>query len=341
VRAARETHLTASPFHSSIVDGHRSLARHAGKDRFEVDRVVAIDWSGRVDAAGQRRHIWAGVWTAASASKPRETVTLEAGRTRAELIAWLIELARETPRMVVGIDCCFSYPAWFLEEHGCGTVFELWEQVAAGKGEGWLDRDCADLRFWGKAGPRRHGKRPEEFCGANLHRMMRLTDIDNKITPKLLEEDPERAAKVLGITPKSPFQIGGSGSVGTGSLRAMPHLLELRAAGFRVWPFEAAALGANQPRPLLVEMYTRLLTGAVKKSNPAARKVYLAGRRRSDPLYAGLGRKVLSAAQGSEDAFDALVCTLEMVRLRAEFPVLQATQDPVLRLEGITWRPGV
>jgi hypothetical protein len=171
--------------------------------------------------------------------------------------------------------------------------------------------------------------------------MMRLTDIDNKITPKLLEEDPERAAKVLGITPKSPFQIGGSGSVGTGSLRAMPHLLELRAAGFRVWPFEAAALGANQPRPLLVEMYTRLLTGAVKKSNPAARKVYLAGRRRSDPLYAGLGRKVLSAAQGSEDAFDALVCTLEMVRLRAEFPVLQATQDPVLRLEGITWRPGV
>jgi len=171
--------------------------------------------------------------------------------------------------------------------------------------------------------------------------MMRLTDIDSKITPKLLKEDPERAAKVLGITPKSPFQIGGSGIVGTGSLRAMPHLLELRAAGFRVWPFEAAALTGKQARPLLVEMYTRLLTGAVKKSNPAARKIYLAERRKTEPLYAGLTRKVASAAQSSEDAFDALVCTLEMVRYREEFASLGATVDPVLRLEGITWRPGI
>lgn len=306
-----------------------------------VDRIVAVDWSGRVDAAGQRRHIWSGVWTATSASNPTETVTLEAGRTRSELIAWLIELARETPRMVVGIDCCFSYPAWFLEEHGCSNVFEFWRTVADGKGEEWLHRDCADLRFWGKAGPARHGKRPQEFCGEGLLRMMRHTDIDNKITPKLLLEDPIRAAKVLGITPKSPFQIGGAGSVGTGSLRAMPHLLELHAAGFRVWPFENAALSAKSPQPLLVEMYTRLLTGAVKKSNPAARKAYLADRRRSVPAYASLSRRVLRAAQSSEDAFDALVCALEMTRHRAEFPKLRATLDPTLRREGITWHPGL
>jgi hypothetical protein len=52
-----------------------------------VQRVVGIDWSGRVDAAGQRRHIWAGVWTEGK-------VTLEAGRTREEITEWLIELAR-------------------------------------------------------------------------------------------------------------------------------------------------------------------------------------------------------------------------------------------------------
>ena len=306
-----------------------------------VDRVVAIDWSGRVDAAGQRRHIWAGVWTGASEGRPREAVALTAGRTRAEVISWLSELARETPRMVVGIDCCFSYPAWFLQEHGCETVFELWRQVAEGKGEAWLHRDCADLRFWGKAGPLRHGKRPDEFCGPNLVRMMRLTDIDNKITPKLLLEEAARAAKVFGITPKSPFQIGGSGSVGTGSLRAMPHLLKLREAGFRVWPFEPAALDTKSPCPLLVEMYTRLLTGAVKKSNPLARKVYLADRRKADPTYGGLSRKVLTAASSSEDAFDALVCTLEMTRHKHEFSSLRSTTDPVLALEGVTWRPGI
>ena len=306
-----------------------------------IERVVAVDWSGRVDVAGQRRHIWAGVWTAASDANPRETVKLEGGRTRAELTSWITELARETPRMAVGIDCCFSYPAWFLKEHGCASVFDFWQAVADGKGEEWLHRDCADGRFWGKSGPARHGKRPDEFCGANLHRMMRLTDIDNKITPKLLLDDPIRAAKVLGITPKSPFQIGGSGTVGTGSLRAMPHLLELRAAGFRVWPFESAALDAKSPRPLLLEMYTRLLTGAVKKSNPAARKAYLAERRKYDPAYAALNRKVVASANSSEDAFDALVCTIEMARHRAELPGLRATQDSALRLEGITWRAGL
>ncbi len=321
----------------------RAARRSSISDRVvsTPDRIVAVDWSGRVDAAGQRRHIWAGVWTAASAACPRETVKLEAGRTRAELTGWLIELARETPRMAVGIDCCFSYPAWFLKEHGCANVFDFWQAVADGKGEEWLHRDCADDRFWGKSGRARSGKRPEEFCGQKLHCMMRLTDIDNKITPKLLRDDPVRAAKVLGITPKSPFQIGGSGTVGTGSLRAMPHLLELRAAGFRVWPFEAAALAAQNPQPLLLEMYTRLLTGAVKKSNPAARKAYLAERRKSDPAYSALSRKVLASAQSSEDAFDALVCTLEMTGHLAELPLLETTTDPTLQLEGITWRPGL
>lgn len=314
----------------------------------QVERVVAIDWSGRIDVAGQRRHIWAGVWTAGRDGKPAR-ITLEAGRTREELTTWLIVLAKQTPRMVVGVDCCFSYPAWFLKEHRCKTVFEFWRAVADGKGEDWLHRDCADERFWGKGGSKRHGKRPEEFCGDGLRRMMRLTDWDNKIAPRIAIKaaqeatglDAERAAKMFGITPKSPFQIGGSGSVGTGSLRAIPFLLQLREAGFRTWPFEAAALGGTEPRPLLVEIYTRLLTGPVAKSNAVAREAYLRERRKRDPAYAAISRSVITKAKGSEDGFDALVCAVEMARHQAEFPALRATADPVLRLEGVTWRPGV
>jgi hypothetical protein len=299
----------------------------------DLERIVAVDWSGRVDAAGQRRHIWAGVWTTGK-------VTLEAGRTREELVEWLLELTRETPRMVLSLDCCFSFPAWFLAEHGCETVFDFWRKVAGGQGERWLARECEeiarDMRFWGAP-----HKRPEEFCGENLHRSMRLTDMDNKITPKMLEGDPERAAKVRGITPKSPFQIGGSGSVGTGSLRAMPSLLRLHQEGFRVWPFESSRLNVAKPQPLLVEMYTRLMTGAVKKSNAEARKSYLAAKKKTDALYTGLSRGVVTKALGSEDAFDALVSVLEMVRWRHELGGLKATKDEVLRLEGITWRPGI
>jgi hypothetical protein len=299
----------------------------------ELERVVAVDWSGRVDKAGQRRHIWAGIWTAGK-------VTLEAGRTREELVEWLIALAKETPRMVVSLDCCFSFPAWFLTEHGCATVFDFWRKVAEGQGERWLARECKeverDVRFWGAP-----HKRPEEFCGKNLHRMLRRTDVDNKITPKLAGEDPVRAAKVKGITPKSPFQIGGSGSVGKGSLRAMPFLLRLSKAGFRVWPYESAQLSSTKPRPLLVEMYTRLMTGAVAKSNEEARRKYLAAKKKSDELYLGLKPTVMQKAQGSEDSFDALVSCMEMVRWRAEFGALKATKDKVLKLEGITWRPGI
>ncbi|WP_238398461.1 hypothetical protein [Edaphobacter sp. 12200R-103] len=299
----------------------------------ELERIVAVDWSGRIDAAGQRRHIWAGVWAAGK-------VTLEAGRTREELIDWLIAMSRETPRMVVSLDCCFSFPAWFLAEHGCETIFDFWRKVAAGQGERWLTRECdavaRDVRFWGAP-----HKRPEEFCGENLHRSMRLTDMDNKITPRLLEGDPERAAKVKGITPKSPFQIGGSGSVGTGSLRAMSSLLRLSQEGFRIWPFESAKLAGTEPQPLVVEMYTRLMTGAVAKSNEEARSLYLAARKKRDEIYKRLDRVVLERALASEDAFDALVSVLEMVRWQQDFMRLKATKDNVLRLEGITWRPGI
>ncbi len=301
-----------------------------------MQRVVAVDWSGD-KGAGQRKKIWAGVWTAGRRGRvDGGGVVLENGRSREELAAWLIEMGRETPGMVVGIDCCFSYPAWFLREHGCRTVFEFWEHVAAGHGERWLGVGCAeeerDLRFWG-----RPHKRPEQFCGLGYPTMMRRTDMENKVEQALEGGDAARAALMRGVTPKSPFQVGGSGSVGTGSLRAMEWLLRLREAGFRVWPFEDAEEG----RLLLVEMYTRLLTGPVKKSNALARTAYLKARRKGDAMYAGLSRGVVAKAEGSEDGFDALVCCVEMVRRRGEFGGLKATEDEGLRLEGVTWRPGV
>jgi hypothetical protein len=304
----------------------------------QMQRVVAVDWSGDRSAAGQRRKIWAGVWTD---GPDGGTVRLESGRTRAELCEWLVELALETPRMVVGIDCCFSYPAWFLVEHGCATVFDFWRAVAAGKGEAWLHRECGDARFWGVTGTARTGKRPAEFGGEGLRRMMRATDWENKIAVRMEGGDSERAATMKGITAKSPFQIGGSGSVGTGSLRAMPVLERLREARFRVWPYEAAALGVKNPKPLLVEMYTRLLTGPVAKSNELARRAYLREKKTTDSAYAGLVRGVLAKAYASEDAFDALVCCVEMAKWRAEFAGLKATRDAVSRVEGITWRPGI
>ena len=117
----------------------------------------------------------------------------------------------------------------------------------------------------------------------------------------------------------------------------MPGLLVLRKAGFRIWPFDAPSL----KRPMVVEIYTRLMTGAVTKSSEVARTAYLAKKRKESALYAGLSRGVLAKARGSEDAFDALVSAMVMVEHRSEFLALRRTRDAVFRMEGHTWVPGL
>jgi hypothetical protein len=211
--------------------------------------------------------------------------------------------------------------------------------VREGLGERWLARDAVDRRFWGKAGVTHQGARPAEFSGEHLHRMLRATDIDCKIVAEIPEA--ERQARVKGITPKSVFQIGGAGSVGTASLRGFPVLLRLREAGFRVWPFDAPMLVGASPRPLVVEMYTRLNTGAVKKSNAEARAAYLLKKRKEDAAYAGLSRTVMQRARASEDAFDALVSTMVMAERRETFARLPKPRDPLHGIEGWTWAPEV
>jgi hypothetical protein len=284
--------------------------------------VIAIDWSGRVYVAGQRRHIVTAVWQ-------QGKVRVESGRTRDEVADWLIAHAKKDPALVVGFDFCFSFPAWFLHEVGVQTAPEFWKVVAE-HGERWLSRESEDSRFWGKP-----HKRPAEFSGELLHRMLRATDIDCKLAEHIPEE--ERALRVKGITPKSVFQIGGSGSVGTASLRGMRTLQRLHEAGFRVWPFDKPKPG----QPLVVEMYTRLNTGPVHKSNAAARAAYLLRKRAEDADYAAVGRAAFAKARAGEDAFDALVSCMVMARHREGFYQLPQPRDPAYALEGWTWAPPV
>ncbi len=282
--------------------------------------IIAIDWSGRVDIAGQRRHIVAAVWH-------QGKVRIESGRTRDEITDWLIALAAKDPALVVGFDFCFSFPAWFVREAGVSSAPDFWKTVAT-HGETWLSSGNEDRRFWG-----RPHKRPAEFSGAQLHRMLRATDIDCKLIAHIPEE--ERALRVKGITPKSVFQIGGSGSVGTASLRGMQTLERLHEAGFHVWPFDRPQPG----QPLVVEMYARLNTGPVHKSNPVARAAYLLRKRKEDPAYAALTRTALATARASEDAFDALVSCMVMAQYRGNFYTLPLPSDPSHALEGWTWAP--
>jgi hypothetical protein len=132
------------------------------------------------------------------------------------------------------------------------------------------------------------------------------------------------------------FQIGGSGAVGTGSVRGMPQLLALRAAGFAVWPFDSPRL----PRvPLAIEIYPRAMYGReVVKSRGTDRRRVLRQRFADQPA------KLLARAGASEDAFDAAVSALVMSRCEAALRALSfdpewAPEGPAWALEGRAWTP--
>jgi hypothetical protein len=183
--------------------------------------VVAIDWSGR--ATGERRHLWT------AEAHAGELLRLEAGRTRDEVIDELV--ARAGDGVVVGFDFSFSLPEWFLRDRGYADVRALWD-AATTEGETWL-REC-EPPFWGRPG------RPRPDLPAHLRR----TEAD--------------VAAVGGIRPKSSFQIGGAGSVGTGSVRGFAALTRLQDAGYAIWPFDAPATP-----PVAVEMWPRTVTRPV------------------------------------------------------------------------------
>jgi hypothetical protein len=272
-------------------------------------RLVAIDWSGARDARTQRRTIWIADWQDGR-------VALEDGRTREQVCEWLLEQAALTPRMVVGLDFAFSFPAWFLRQNDCGNAADLWRLVGDGHGEEWL-REC-HAPFWGRASkPSPGDHRQPEWRG------FRKTDL----LPR--DRRPgDRLNYTGGIHPKSPFQIGGAGAVGTGSIRGMPVLQKLRNSSFHIWPFDPTGF------PVALEIYPRLFTGPVKKSVAAARAAYIEG-----PTYAALPAVVVQHARDSEDAFDALVSVLGMAGSAKQFALLKPATDPATLLEGAIWRP--
>jgi Protein of unknown function (DUF429) len=255
-------------------------------------QVVAVDWSGR--AHGERRAIWV------AEARDGEILRLEDGRSRDEVADHVLGLAATDSQLVVGMDFSFSLPEWFLDACGFATVADLWA-AAERDGERWL-HDCKPP-FWGRPGA------PRPTLPAHL----RVTET----------EAPTHG----GVRPKSSFQVGGAGSVGTGSIRGFPVLARLRSAGVSIWPFDPGRL------PCVVEVYPRACTGAVVKSRHDARARFL------DARYPQLAASRRERAVASEDAFDALVTALVMAEHASQLACLEPPDHPAAAREGWMWCP--
>lgn len=261
---------------------------------------IAIDWSGDATAAGQRRKI------VAATVREARVIDVVSGRTRAEVVQWLNStfgtgaspVHRAAPTLM-GFDFSFSVPEWFAREHGCASIDAVWKLVAA-QGEQWL-HDCAPP-FWG---------RPATRC-------------------TLATDDRYRACegqlRARHRQPKSIFQIGGAGAVGTGSLRGMPWLAWLRERGFSIWPFDP--VGAATAFEVYPSLYATVAT-----NDPVGRAAHL------DSLPSSvLAPRERDAAVASDDAFDAVVSALAMWERREDLLSRPAAPDPTTAIEGAIWR---
>lgn len=216
-----------------------------------------------------------------------------AATTPVQIVDRLRRLAGDD--LVVGFDFSFSLPARWLRQQHIATAAELWADAA--RLETWLER--CEPPFWGRPGRRRPPGPPEDGY--------RLTEL--ACAPR----------------PRSGFQVGGAGSVGTASLRGMPHLAALRSAGFAVWPFDPW-----RP-PVLVEAWPRLALGRLVKSDPAARAAWVGAQGRRVPPALG------AVAASSADALDAAAAALSLFERAGPHP---RPDDPVIcELEG--WIEGV
>jgi hypothetical protein len=268
--------------------------------------TIAIDWSG-ARAGGGRRDI------AIAECEDGQLRSILSGLSREDVRIWLCERRSakaadgEGNAMVVGLDFSFSLPEWFAAQILQAADFtDVWDAVAT-DGESWLTGG-APWPFWGR--------------GDRLR--------STQLSPEMAFRRTELEAGVLTHTrPKSVFQLVGSGQVGTGTLRGIPILRELRRAGFSVWPFDTY----RAQSPMIVEIYPRLFTGAVVKSSLAARTSLLATLGQRD-------RSLLGAAAATEHAFDAACSALVMSANAPQLTELRA-EGPPYDVEGRIWGPRV
>jgi hypothetical protein len=256
-----------------------------------MTRVIAVDWSGR--AKGAAESIWLAHVT------DGQLVELENGLDRSEVIAAVIERARKEERTIAGFDFAFSFPRWYCAQNGWTSGIEVWRAMKDKDRAEELLQHC-EAPFWGRAGT------SAQTQGAGY----RETDL-----------------AVTGQA-KSVFQIAGAGAVGTGSLRGMPHLVDLAEAGFSIWPFDPPGW------PLAIEIYPRVFATHVVKSRHLERRRYL------EQNFPDQNPVLRERAAGSEDAFDAAVSALAMAaHLDALSTLPTRPAGSAQRIEGEIWAP--
>ena len=271
--------------------------------RHDGVKCIAVDWSGAKDIGGQRKNIWLGE------AVNCELLRLEGGRTRNEVVDILVKAIQSQENLVIGLDFAFSFPQWYLEWRKLSSVCELWE-LAGEEGGDWIQNMTCP--FWDG----QKSMKPEGFS--------RDTSLEYRETEREIAD-----LKLPDAKPESVFKLVGHKQVGRGSILGQPFLLLLQDAGAAIWPFDIPKI------PVVIEIYPRLLTGKVKKTDRGARIDYLTREYPDLNLSNSPAREMVE----SDDAFDAGVSALVMSAHADGFARLERATKPPKSLEGEIWSP--
>jgi hypothetical protein len=264
-------------------------------------RAIAVDWSGRA-GADQRKTIY----LAEVARENDSLARLQRGRTRSEIIDLLIAEAEDDPDFIVGFDFAFSMPAWYLARLGITAVRELWSALAS---EALTPR----MREVGLV----------EWMSAPEPPFWSSTKAASGLTPAQEFRRTEQELRRPGMQPKSVFQLVGAGQVGRGSLYGMHSLHRLSDAGFSIWPFDEPRL------PLVLEVFPRVFSMGVNKSNPNERHRFL--------QTFGIEGPGPGSDDDNEDAFDAAVSASAIAGAIRSGELASLAREPEYAFEGRIW----
>ena len=253
-----------------------------------VERVVAVDWSGD-KGPGQRKKIWAGVWTA-GARAARWMAGSEAGEWADARGAGGVagrDGAGDAAdgggdRLLLQLSGVVSAGAW---------VRDGVRVLGAGGGGAWASAgwpmDCEEqsaMRFWG-----RPHKRPAEFCGEGYRAMMRETDWENKVSRRWRAGTRRGRRRCGGSRRSRRFRLAGAGAWGRGGCGRCRGCCGCGRRGFGCGRLRRLGWGDGSEAAAGGDVYAAA-DGPVAKSNAVARRAYLKARRKEDALYAGLSR---------------------------------------------------
>ncbi len=217
------------------------------------DAYIMVDWSAAAKPATGANSVWIGILARDARLKFQFRAVNADTRPKATtfLLEMIEKLNRRGDKVLLGFDFSLGYPAGTADAAGFDAeAGKPWQALSEFIAERLREREGngrADDRFAVAASLNyRISGGPFPFWGAMSQRHQSATLAQKK--PVFSPDRPVREYRIAeetvrqraGATPKSVWQLGGQGSVGSQTLMGLPHVLALRhkLPNAHIWPFE-------------------------------------------------------------------------------------------------------